>query len=182
MTGVVPTVIAKVTPRMIGVTTFVRAIMFSSIGAHSLIHFASENAARSRKGLPRCADAELEHSCGSQPRMTAIASISTSIRGRARNAEYVLLRRRMRVVLEFIVDKLTRRGGFPFRALPEVGAGIGNMIDELRLQRRIGLRLGAVGREQRGGGERQRIDELAAADLAGLELVELVCDEPFHGG
>jgi len=41
---------------------------------------------------------------------------------------------------------------------------------------------GAAGRIGGGGGERQRLDQPPAADLAGLELIELVSNEPFHDG
>jgi len=54
------------------------------------------------------------------------------------------------------------------------------MVDKLRLERGVGLRLGA-GRIERGGGERQRLDERTAAQLAGLEFVKLVGDETFRG-
>jgi hypothetical protein len=40
--------------------------------------------------------------------------------------------------------------------------------------------LGTSGRIGRGGGQSQRFDEMTAADLAPIELVELGCDETFH--
>jgi hypothetical protein len=33
-----------------------------------------------------------------------------------------------------------------------------------------------------GGGGGERLDQAPAADLAVLEVVKLLCDEPFHGG
>src|SRR5262245_13929727 len=70
----------------------------------------------------------------------------------------------------------------PVGGLLEVRAGVGDVVDELRLERRLRLRGGAAGRIGRGGGERQRLDEAPAADLAGLELVELLSNKPFHDG
>src|SRR5262249_59931435 len=63
---------------------------------------------------------------------------------------------------------------------PEVRAGVGDVIDQRDLEARLLGSAGAVGRIRGGGGERQRFDELAAADLALLELGELVGDETFH--
>jgi hypothetical protein len=54
------------------------------------------------------------------------------------------------------------------------------VVDELGLQRLVGLRLRGVGGIERGGGERERFDQAAAADLAGLELVELLGGETFR--
>src|SRR5262245_49187366 len=44
------------------------------------------------------------------------------------------------------------------------------------------LRLRTVGGVDGSGGESKRLDQLAAADLAGFKLVELLCGESLHGG
>jgi hypothetical protein len=71
--------------------------------------------------------------------------------------------------------------GVPVRGLLEVGAGVGDVIDEGDGEAG-GLRgTGAAGIDGGGGGG-ERLDEAPAADLAVLEVVKLLCDEPLHGG
>jgi hypothetical protein len=68
----------------------------------------------------------------------------------------------------------------PISGLPEIGAGVGNVVDQRDLQGGT-FGLGAAGRIDRGGSQSQRFDEMTTADLAPIELVELCCDETFHG-
>jgi len=69
------------------------------------------------------------------------------------------------------------------RGFLEVGTGIGNVVDEGDLQSRVrGSGRGVLGRAKCRDGQRQRFDQLAAADLALREVVELGGNETFHGG
>jgi hypothetical protein len=54
------------------------------------------------------------------------------------------------------------------------------VIDQRNLEARLPGSTGALGGVGGGDGQRKRFDELAAADLALLELGEPVRDEPFH--
>src|SRR4029077_3274746 len=72
--------------------------------------------------------------------------------------------------------------GEPIAGLLKIWHGVGDVVDQRDLE--LGIRLlsaRAIGGIGRGGGQCQRLDQPAAADLAPLELVELRRDETVHG-
>ena len=68
----------------------------------------------------------------------------------------------------------------PVRCLVKIRTGVGHVIDERDIEPGW-LGAGRPSRTGRGGSEGQNLDQPAAADLAGLIIMNVLCDKPFHG-
>src|SRR4030095_9681420 len=88
------------------------------------------------------------------------------------------IRAALAVVLQFLH---AQHGAVEIARLAVIGARIGNVIDAQHLEAAWGCRVGgrAAGGVD-GGGERNPFAEITTTDIAGLESLDEISDEPFH--